>query len=858
MKKHLLILLAALLLMAVEAKSQITLQPNTLEVFSYIYGEGPSERQQIVVSANEVSTINVVCDNSYFLVSIDGETYSTLCELNYNIFITTQTIYIRMVSDLDANDYSGGILFTDQDGVADSVHIDCSGHVDKAHVATPTFDPIHGLYHGPLHVTISCETEGAIIRYTRDGSEPNDQSSEYNPEDTIVLYESETIKAKAWKDDQNHEPSDVATENYFIQYRIQAQVLPEGFGEIENSITPYDQYHYSGDTLELHARPVNDNYYFVNWTENGSEVCGTPDYEFIVSKDCDIKANFRVNNGVINTNVYPDGAGYVTIEGSYEIGQTAQLTAIPNPCYIFKQWNDGVIDNPRNIEVAQTNDYTAIFELANYAIVGLSNNEIWGHVIGGGSAFHCGDVATLEAIPEEGYEFDNWKKNDTVVSTSPTYSFNVTGDATYIAHFMEIPVTYYTITIVVEPEDAGLVTEGSGTVIENGQYPEGSSIMLTAVASDDFIFDHWSDNITESSRLVQVNDNMNFTAFFPQRRISIEVPDTICSGESLTLIEPQLLLPPTHTEWQLSQTNDFESYEVYNNESLHANYNGWYLRYCAKYLMVSIYSNIVQITVNSLESLTLEGNESVDTHQEVDYQIIDSINNYANYSYDWSVSDSQADITIVDNGCKVIWKTPGVQEVSVMVTDTMTSCTNTYTLSVEVLSCIDENDIHNIVAKSYADSIKYILIYPNPNPNNTYTFQWYRNDTLIQYANKQYYYKPGGLPDGNYKVRISIFKDERCSAFSPVFLVENNQNHHPSSRLSIYPNPAHSNDELFIVNGSENEAQLTIYSIDGRLLHSQTVSGSQTSINVCLPQGVYVAHISDQSGFVKVEKIIIQ
>ncbi len=615
---------------------------------------------------------------------------------------------------------------------------------------------------------------------------------------------------------------------------------------------------YEYNTLVTIIAEANEGYSFINWTKNGSVVSTDSLYKFRVTESATYVAHFQVQSYQITAIVDPTDGGSVSGDGTYDYGETCTLTASPNEGFTFSEWkeSDTVVgtDPILTFEVMSSRTFVAHFEPQQQTYTITANADPTdGGTINGSSTFTqtytLGETCTLTASPTEGYNFSNWTENDEVVpDAGADYTFPADHNRDLVAHFES---QIYTITTSQNDEDWGTVT-GYGT------YYYGDTAMLTAIPAEGYSFDHWDDNSTENPRYVMVTSDMSFTAFFKQIYIIIEAPDAICAGESLTLTEPQLLLPPTHTEWQLSQTNDFESYEVYNNESLHTNYNGWYLRYCAKYLMVSIYSNTVQITVNSLEGLTLKGNESVNTYQEVEYQVIDSINNYANYSYDWSLSDEQAEIIIIDNGCKVIWKTAGIQEVSVIVTDTITSCTNTYTLPVEVSSCIDGNDIHNIVAKSYANSIKYILIYPNPNPNNTYTFQWYRNDTLIQYANKQYYYKPGGLPDGNYKVRISIFKDERCSAFSPVFLVENNQNHHPSSRLSIYPNPAHSNDELFIVNGSENEAQLTIYSIDGRLLHSQTVSGSQTSINVCLPQGVYVAHISDQSGFVKVEKIIIQ
>lgn len=64
-------------------------------------------------------------------------------------------------------------------------------------VASPTFSPLSGTYSTPQDVTISCTTSNAIIRYTIDGTEPTQNSQIYS--DPISIYQSTTIKAKAYK-----------------------------------------------------------------------------------------------------------------------------------------------------------------------------------------------------------------------------------------------------------------------------------------------------------------------------------------------------------------------------------------------------------------------------------------------------------------------------------------------------------------------------------------------------------------------------------------------------------------------------------------------------------------------------------
>ncbi len=66
-------------------------------------------------------------------------------------------------------------------------------------VATPTFNPPGGSFTTTQSVTISCGTPGAVIRYTVNGSEPTDTSSQYST--PISVSATSVIKAKAYKTD---------------------------------------------------------------------------------------------------------------------------------------------------------------------------------------------------------------------------------------------------------------------------------------------------------------------------------------------------------------------------------------------------------------------------------------------------------------------------------------------------------------------------------------------------------------------------------------------------------------------------------------------------------------------------------
>ena len=79
-------------------------------------------------------------------------------------------------------------------------------------VATPTFTPAEGEYTEAQSVTIACETEGATVYYTLDGTDPTENSTVYT--EAIAISETTTVKAFAAKEGMNN--SEIASATYTI------------------------------------------------------------------------------------------------------------------------------------------------------------------------------------------------------------------------------------------------------------------------------------------------------------------------------------------------------------------------------------------------------------------------------------------------------------------------------------------------------------------------------------------------------------------------------------------------------------------------------------------------------------------
>ncbi len=83
-------------------------------------------------------------------------------------------------------------------------------------VAKPETDIESGTYTGTQRIWLTCDTEGAEIRYTTDGTDPTEESALY--EDAIEVPHSCTVKAKAYR--KHMTASDIAEWSYTIKHTV--------------------------------------------------------------------------------------------------------------------------------------------------------------------------------------------------------------------------------------------------------------------------------------------------------------------------------------------------------------------------------------------------------------------------------------------------------------------------------------------------------------------------------------------------------------------------------------------------------------------------------------------------------------
>lgn len=134
---------------------------------------------------------------------------------------------------------------------------------------------------------------------------------------------------------------------------------------------------------------------------------------------------------------------------------------------------------------------------SQFEITVSAQPEEGGRVTGGG-IYSMGDICTLEADPNTGYDFVHWSKEGEVVSSTPSYSFVVDENGLYQALFERVT---YVIDAKADPEDGG-------EIVGNGTYDYSATVTMTATAAEGYRFVNW----TEGDEVVSEEETFTFTA----------------------------------------------------------------------------------------------------------------------------------------------------------------------------------------------------------------------------------------------------------------------------------------------------------------------------------------------------------
>ena len=276
-----------------------------------------------------------------------------------------------------------------------------------------------------------------------------------------------------------------------------------------------------GSKTTLVARAFS-GYMFEGWYSGNSKITSNAEYTVTVNSNATYTAKFieAIPDIVVQINVDPVGTGTVSGAGTYKKGSTINLGATPKDGYKFVGWYVG------NTKYASTPDYsvtlnasttfTARFEeevvTPDYYTVFAKVTPTGSGTVTGGGQYVPGATAKLKATANEGYVFSYWSSGTETIN-SAEFTFVVSSNRTWTAHFIEgeEETGKVTITTSVEPANSGTVTGG-------GKVTSGSMSAVQANANSGYNFKHWrfenGTTNTENPYLFRANADRTFVAVF--------------------------------------------------------------------------------------------------------------------------------------------------------------------------------------------------------------------------------------------------------------------------------------------------------------------------------------------------------
>jgi hypothetical protein len=218
-----------------------------------------------------------------------------------------------------------------------------------------------------------------------------------------------------------------------VTYDITISASPLSFGTVSGGGS------FNGNqTVSLTAIP-NAGYSFINWTESGTVVSTSSNFNFTASSNRTLVANFSISNYTVSATTSPGGGGAIVGVGNYDHGASVTLTATPNAGYSFTNWTESgsVVSTSSNFTFTVLSNRTlaANFAVINYS-VSASSNPVGGASITGAGNYDHGASVTLTATPSAGYSFTNWTESGTVVSTSSSITFTASSNRTLVANLV--------------------------------------------------------------------------------------------------------------------------------------------------------------------------------------------------------------------------------------------------------------------------------------------------------------------------------------------------------------------------------------------------------------------------------------
>lgn len=297
----------------------------------------------------------------------------------------------------------------------------------------------------------SSDVDGTIVSWYwifGSGASPY-TSSARNPTCVYSTSGTKTVRLTVTDDDGD---SDETTKTLTITkpsvptYTLSTSVEPWGSGSV--NISPLQSSYEEGTMVVLAASPAS-GYEFDRWSGDASGMAGS--ILITMNSNKHVTANFveipMEETYTLTTGVVRGNGSISPSTGTYVAGEEVEISAIAAEGYSFHSWGGDLSgsENPATLVMNSDKHVTAEFDeiLPEYVTLDMRASPtkggsvtITGEVLPmGPAAFPQGTEVTIEAFPNEGWEFDYWSGDATGQEKAVTLLMD--SDKSVTAHFVE-------------------------------------------------------------------------------------------------------------------------------------------------------------------------------------------------------------------------------------------------------------------------------------------------------------------------------------------------------------------------------------------------------------------------------------
>jgi hypothetical protein len=233
----------------------------------------------------------------------------------------------------------------------------------------------------------------------------------------------------------------------------------------------------TGSTVTAIAT-ANTGYTFVSWTEGTTVVSKSASYQFTLSANRSLIANFSAIPAAqfaVTLSSRPAIGGSTDGEGAYPLEKSVTIKAVENAGFTFVNW----IDKATEAVVSTSPEYTFVLKGARSFIANFKANDYTLTVVAQNgivtktpqqSTYNYGAIVALSAVPNPGYAFTSWS-GDASGSINPLL-VTINSNKNIVANFALLPappsILGSAALFGAFGGNAGVTNMGINTVINDG------------------------------------------------------------------------------------------------------------------------------------------------------------------------------------------------------------------------------------------------------------------------------------------------------------------------------------------------------------------------------------------------------